>query len=122
MKWSCSRGYFDVIIFRCSLEEHNKHITAFLARVAGANLQFKPQKCKLFGTELRYLGFIVLAEGVRADPAKTKALSEFPIPKSVTEVRRFLGFTGYFRRFVRNKASNGATDAAHAETLPLALG
>lgn len=64
MQWRCALGYLDdVIIYSDSLEEHYKHIAAFLARVAAANLQLKPQKCKLFCTELRYLGFIVSAEG-----------------------------------------------------------
>lgn len=105
LKWKCAVAYLDdVIIFSDTLEEHLMHIAAFLKRVAEARLQLKPQKGKLFASEIKYLGHIVTAEGVKVDPRKVAAHQNFKIPHNATELRRFLGLTNYYRRFVKNYA------------------
>jgi hypothetical protein len=53
-----------------------------------------------FLKQLIHLGHIVTSEGVRPDPDKVKAISEFPIPKNMTDVKSFLGLAGYYRRFI----------------------
>lgn len=105
LKWKCAIAYLDdIIIFSDTLEEHLEHIAAFLERVAAARLQLKPQKCRLFAKEIRYLGFLVSAEGVRPDPRKIQALQKFPQPRNLTELRRFVRMTNFYRRFIRNFA------------------
>jgi len=64
------------------------------------NLKIEPDKCELLKTELNYLGHVVTSEGVRPDPAKVKAVNEFPIPKNITDVKSFLGLAGYYRKFI----------------------
>jgi len=51
-------------------------------------------------TELNYLGHVVTSEGVKPDPEKVKAIKNFPIPKNTTDVKSFLGLTGYYRKFI----------------------
>ena len=51
-------------------------------------------------TGLNYLGHVVTSEGVRPDPEKVKAIKNFPIPKNTTDVKSFLGLTGYYRKFI----------------------
>ena len=61
-------------------------------------------KCSFFQTEVHYLGHPVSKEGILVDPEKIRAIMEWVAPKSVPEVRYFMGLEGYYRRFI-NKFS-----------------
>ena len=58
-----------------------------------------------FKESVTYLGHVVSAAGIHVDPAKTEAVRSWPIPKSTKDVRKFLGFWGYYRRFVKGYAA-----------------
>ena len=51
---------------------------------------------------MKYLGHIVSEEGIQTDPSKIECLKKWPPPKNIKEVRRFIGFAGFYRRFIRN--------------------
>ena len=65
-------------------------------------LYAKESKCEFFRKEVKFLGYIVGAEGLKVDPAKVEAVQAWPVPNSVTEVRSFLGFVGFYRKFINN--------------------
>ena len=69
------------------------------------NLKLNPSKCKFFKERVLYLGHVVSADGIQTDPSKIEAVSKWPIPKSTKDVRKLLGFNGYYRRFVEGYAS-----------------
>ena len=65
-----------------------------------AGLKLKPRKCEFFKKSLTYLGHKILERGIKTDYRKIKVIWERPTPKTVTEVRRFLGFTNYYQQFI----------------------
>ena len=63
-------------------------------------LYAKFSKCKFYNDKIQYLGHIISEEGILVDPDKIKTLIDWPIPKDITDVRSFMGITGYYRKFI----------------------
>ena len=63
-------------------------------------MRLKPKKCFLLQTEVRYLGHVVSQNGISTDPDKISAVKKWPTPQSVSDVRSFLGFVSYYRKFI----------------------
>ena len=98
----------DVIVFSHSFAEHLERLRLVLAAFRKAGLKVKPRKCKLLCEEVPYLGFIVSAEGVSTNPSKTAAVADWPVPTSCADVRNFVGFASYYRRFIAECADRAA--------------
>lgn len=92
----------DILIYSKDRKEHLAHLTMVLAVLQKHSLFAKRSKCRFACKQIDYLGHLVLAEGVQADPSKIKAMVEWPQPKSVKSLRRFLGLIGYYRKFVKH--------------------
>ena len=95
----------DIIVFSSTFEEHLERLQAVFFRLELHNLKLKATKCEFFKSQVVYLGHVVSEAGIQADPAKIEAVRNWPVPKIVKEVRQFLGFTGYYRRFVKGFAA-----------------
>src|SRR6266446_5937189 len=65
------------------------------------DLYLKPEKCDFEQKQIDYLGVIVGNGQIQMDPKKLKGIADWPIPHNPTEIRKFLGFTGYYRYFVQ---------------------
>ncbi len=95
----------DLIVFSDSLEEHERRLLRVLDRLKEYGLKLSPEKCKFFQSSVKYLGHIVSERGVETDPDKISALKTWPIPKILKELKSFLGFSGYYRRFIKHYAA-----------------
>ena len=91
----------DILIFSNSPEEHLKHLDTVLRILKEQQLYCKLKKCEFCKPELRFVGDIVSGSGVQPDPAKVAAVKDWPAPHNVHELRKFLGFTNYFRKFLQ---------------------
>lgn len=105
LQWATCLVYLDdIIVFGRTFAEHLSRLDEVLSKLGAANLKVKPSKCDLFATQVKYLGHIISAEGIRADPAKVECVREWPVPKNQTEVKSFIGLASYYRRFVKGFA------------------
>ena len=90
----------DVIVFSKTPEEHIARLEAVFKKISDAGLKLKPSKCKFFKKRIHYLSHIVSNKGIETNPKKIEAIVNWPGPRTVHEVRKSLGFTNYYRKFV----------------------
>lgn len=95
----------DLIVFGKSLEEHEERLLKVLDRLEEVGLKVSLDKCQFCQTKVKYVGHIVSADGIATDPDKVKAVSTWPQPTDLKSLRSFLGFCGYYRRFIANYAA-----------------
>lgn len=113
----------DILIATVDEESHLKVLADLFSQLKKHHLTLNLAKCQFLQTSISYLGHEITEEGVSPGNLKTRAISEFQCPTTVKEVKRFLGLTGYFRRFVPNYAHIAAplNQLKGQETEPLVL-
>ena len=102
----CNTYLDDVLVHSGSFNERVEHVRTVLRRLREHGAKLKPRKCKLFKREVSYLGRIVSAEGYRMDPSNTETVKSLTenTPKTVGDLRKLLGFLGYFRHYIKDFA------------------
>ena len=94
----------DIIIFSKTPEDHIARLRMVFQKLDEAGLHLKPSKCEFFRDRLEYLGHVVSSQGIETNPKKIMAIVNWPQPKNVTQVRSFLGFCNYYRKFIKGYA------------------
>ena len=94
----------DICIFSKTYEEHLEHLKLVLDVLQQHKFHLSLHKCEFLKDELLYLGHIISADGVKVDPAKTKAVDQYAPPTDVHGLRRFLVMANFFRKFIKGYA------------------
>ena len=92
----------DILIYSKSKKEHEDHLRIVLHTLRNHRLYAKFNKCEFWITEIGFLGHVVSASGVLVDSEKVEVIMSWERPKSIFEIRSFLGLTGYYRRFIED--------------------
>ena len=108
----------DIIIFAKSFEEHLDRLRMVFQRLQDCGIKLSPNKCSLFMKRVRYVGHIVSEDGIEPDDDKIVKVKEWPRPTKAEDVRRFLGFVGYYRKFIKDfsKIARPLTDLIPSTT------
>ncbi|SJL14064.1 uncharacterized protein ARMOST_17517 [Armillaria ostoyae] len=92
----------DILIFTKDLDEHRRIVRRVLQKLRENKLFLKAEKCEFEVLETEYLGVIISEGQVRMDPVKLAGIAEWPTPTKKKELQSFLGFTNFYRKFIKN--------------------
>lgn len=96
----------DILCFSTTPEEHEAHLRAIFERLQAYGLKLNVSKCEFGVPELTFLGHMVTPQGLKPLPAKVEAVLQYELPKTVSALRKFLGFLNFYRRFIPNAAKH----------------
>ena len=94
-------GYLDdILVFSRDMEQHLQHVRILFECLREADLKLTKRKCNFLKAHVQYLGHYISGGGLEPVPEKLHSLRDMPPPEDLTGVRRFLGFVGYYRKFI----------------------
>jgi hypothetical protein len=93
-------NFLDDVVYSSSVAEHVVHMRMVLDRLQGAGFTLNPDKVTLASREIKYLGYLLSAEGIKILPERVTAIQNYPRPQNLRAVRRFLGMVGFYARFI----------------------
>lgn len=92
----------DILIYSSNLSDHIMKLRTVFDRLRQTNLKIQLDKSEFLRKEILYLGHAITNEGLKPNNDKIQTVIDYPIPKTQTEIKRFLGFLGYYRRFIKD--------------------
>nr|AAT77831.1 putative pol polyprotein [Oryza sativa Japonica Group] len=92
----------DILVYSQSEDDHQHHLRLVLGKLREHQLYAKLSKCEFWLSEVKFLGHVISAKGVAVDPEIVTAVTDWKQPKTVTQIRSFLGLAGYYQRFIEN--------------------
>ncbi|KAI2652387.1 Transposon Tf2-9 polyprotein [Labeo rohita] len=92
----------DILIYSNTFTDHVQHVRTVLQRLIQHKLYAKEEKCQFHQESVAFLGYMISPEGVAMDETKVNAVHNWPLPKTLKELQRFLGFSNFYHRFIRN--------------------
>ncbi|KAK4684314.1 putative transposase, partial [Tremellales sp. Uapishka_1] len=95
----------DILIYSKDITEHQLHVRQVLERLRQVGLFAKAEKCEFHKNQVEFLGFVIKSDGIIMDTKKIESVLSWPTPKNVHDIRVFLGFANFYRRFIKNYSS-----------------
>ncbi|KAL0159635.1 hypothetical protein M9458_043360, partial [Cirrhinus mrigala] len=106
-RW-CNAYLDDILVYSKTLEEHTQHVRAVLRRLLAHQLYCKLEKCAFHQHTTTFLGFVISSQGVAMDPQKLEVVRSWPLPTSLKQLQRFLGFANFYQRFIQGFSATAA--------------
>lgn len=98
----------DILIASSTLEQHKEHLLKIFERLNNNGIKINVAKSEFGKNEIIFLGHQITTEGTKPDPEKVNAILNYQRPKTIRELRRFLGSLNFYRRFIKNAADRQA--------------
>jgi Reverse transcriptase (RNA-dependent DNA polymerase) len=98
----------DILIYSNDEEDHEKQIKQVLRKLDEASMILNVDKCQFFAEEVKFLGRILSAEGIRPNPRNVSKIIDWPTPRNITYVRGFCNTAGHYRSFIDHFAEISA--------------
>ena len=92
----------DILIYSSDAETHQQTTHEVLKHLEKYDLFLKPEKCEFNCDRIEYFGLVISQGSVEMDQAKVRAIANWHVPKNLKDVRRFLGFANFYRRFIKD--------------------
>ena len=92
----------DVVVYSRTSEEHLSNLQVVFDRLRAAGLKLKRKKCEFFKEQLEFLGHMISEKGIQPCKDKVEVIVNLEPPKTLKEVRSFIGMTGFYRRYIPN--------------------
>ena len=92
----------DILIFSASFENHLSHVAQVLQTLREAYLKVRISKCQFARNSVEFLGHLIIPERFGPNKRNIEAVTSFPTPGKIKDVRAFLGLCNYYRRFIKN--------------------
>jgi hypothetical protein len=92
----------DILIFSKNEEEHKEHVRLVLQKLREMGEYAKLEKCMFYQLQVEFLGYIISGNGISMDPHKVATILDWKIPKTIRDIQCFIGFSNFYRIFIRN--------------------
>lgn len=89
----------DVLVFGDDQKQHDSRLTKVLERIESVGVTLNPDKCKLNKSSIKFLGHCIDKDGIRIDPGKTAAVCQMEPPKTISDLRQFMGMVNQMGNF-----------------------
>ncbi len=98
----CAGFFDDILIFSQNVTDHEDHVKQVLSAICTAGLKLNREKCIFLVDTVEFLGYTITQNKVTVSESKIKPIKEYPVPKSIKDIKKFLGLAGFYTKLLAN--------------------